>query len=169
MHALSEAAPKAPETEEGGCHLGHFDTEHTWRGPYHLHHDEYLPYRNYSCAPFQLSHSTFIRASQWNTCASFFHLHSPYSSLFLLFCIPHSLYLFISLLQALCATSDALCSTRDAAEEAERVTRHEGIKLTAPWQKWGGGHQQNIEKTTLTKGIRQQMGLAIECVESFKS
>lgn len=54
----------------------------------------------------------------------------------------------------------------------KRVNRHEGIKPTAPWQRRGGGgrdHQQCIEKTTLTKGIRQQMDLAIECVESFKS
>lgn len=64
-----------------------------------------------------------------------------------------------------------LYAPSDAAEEVGRVNRHEGIKPTAPWQREQavGHHQQNIEKTTLTEGIRQQMDLAIERVESFKS
>lgn len=171
MHALSEALPKACRSEEGGCHLGHFCTEYTWRGPYHLHHDELPSLISTHVLHFiwhippssELLNETLLYVS-------FIHSPRSYSSLFLLFCIPHSLSLFISLLQALCAISDALCSIRDAAEEAERVNRHEGIEPTAPWRRDGGrDHQQNIEKTTLTKGIRQQMDLTAEGVESFRS
>lgn len=56
-----------------------------------------------------------------------------------------------------------------AAEEAGRVNRHEGIKPTAHCQRGGRDNPQNTEKTSQKKGIRQQMDLALECVESFKN
>lgn len=90
----------------------------------------------------------------------FFHLHWPYSSLVFLARILHSPCLLISLLQALCAIADALCSIRNATEEAERV----GMRASSPQlpgRDEGRDRQQNTEETILTKGIRQQMDLAI--------
>lgn len=116
------------------------------------------PLHNYSCSLFHFfSHSSFIRASQRNTCVSFF---LSYSSLFFLVRILHSPSLLSSLLQAFFVISDTLCSITNATEEAERV----GMRASnpqLPGRDEGRDHQQNIEETTLTKGIRQQMDLAI--------
>ncbi|MED6276715.1 hypothetical protein CHARACLAT_005764 [Characodon lateralis] len=69
-------------------------------------------------------------------------------------------------LQALCTITWARCAIRDATEEAGRVNRHEGIQHAVPWQRRGGWHHQcDIEKTSLTKGIRKQMDLAMESLQ----
>lgn len=49
-----------------------------------------------------------------------------------------------SVLQPLSASADALCTTRNAAEEAARVNRREGITHTAPWQRKGGRTNSRI-------------------------
>lgn len=65
-------------------------------------------------------------------------------SFFLLFCILHSLSPPPSLPTRLYVPS--LCYIRAAAEEAERVNRHEGIEPRDMERKQGGYHQQNMEK-----------------------
>lgn len=91
----------------------------------------------------------------------FFSYHRwAYSSLFFLVRILHSPSLLRSLLQAFFVISDTLCSITNATEEAERV----GMRASnpqLPGRDGGRDHQQNTEETTLTKGIRQQMDLAI--------
>lgn len=91
MHTLSEAVLKAPGTEEGGCDLSHLGTECTLRGPYHLHHDDPTPTTPTTTQVLSLNcHiSPSSEPSEALVCL-FFHLQRPYSSTFLLFCIPHS-------------------------------------------------------------------------------
>lgn len=83
-----------------------------------------------------------------------------------LLCILHSLCLFISLLQAI---SDAPCGRGCEGKQAPRASSPQLPGTEVGWRCVCVCHHQTIGKTNLTKGNSQQMDLAIECVESFKS
>lgn len=128
------------------------------------------PYRD-EHPPHALKLPPFICSSMKHLCLFFiFHgliLFSFYSFVFyiqhLLISPPHPPRLSLPSLM--------LYAPSDAAEEVGTVNRHEGTKPTAPWQRARavGHHQRNIEKTTPTEGIRQQMDPVMEHVDSFKS
>lgn len=130
----------------------------TWRGPFHPHHDEYPPLITTHGLFFLILPSSEL-LKETLVCL-FFYQRWVSSSFFFAVRILHSPAPLSSLLQAFFVISDTLCSITNATEEAERVgMRAPNPQL--PGRDEGRDHQQNIEETTLTKGIRQQMDLAI--------
>lgn len=166
MNSPSEAVPKAQELEceegtsavlaqslPGRERITSFTTSMT-STPSHIQSD--------SWAPCHSSHFTFIRACEWNTRMSFFTDFAANSSRSIFFCILHLPPLFICLLQA--PSYMHYAGWEGAGSKYARG--HQAYSSLA--EAGRRDHQPNIEKTTPTKGIRQQMDLAIECVESFK-
>lgn len=137
----------------------------TWRGPFHPHHDEYPPSHNYSWSIF--SHSSFIRASQRNTCVSFF-----LSALGLfIFLFRGSYSAFTSSPQL--STPGFLCHLWYFMQHHKCYWRgwegrHEGIKSTAPRQRRGEGSSAEYWGNHPDKGNQAANG-PCNSVESFRS
>lgn len=166
MACQIDAVPKAPGTKKGEYHLGHFGTEYTWRGPYHLHHDEYPPFITTHALPFicLIPHSSE-------------HLKETLVCLF-----SSSLALFISrfprsysafAVSPHLSTPGFMCHRRCFMQHQKCYWRgwegrHEGIKPTAPRQRRGEGSSAEYWGNHPDKRNQTANG-PCNSVESFKS